>query len=83
VLVFCVILSSNSKRPPQGPCSEHIYSVAEKYLLGERAQQMQVLGGCGSEREYNYSLIIIENESEASSSSPCHFMIFLSIKILI
>ena len=43
----------------------------------------EYLGRNGSEKKYNYSLIITEIESEASSSSPCHFKIFLSIKILI
>ena len=57
-------------------------------LLGNTSPEkghatLKYLGRYGFEMEYNYSLIITENESEASSSSPCHFKFFLSIHIFV
>ena len=80
-------IPSNILQPP--PTHTHTYKHTHTCaLLGNTSLEKgqiahEYLGRNGSEKKYNYSLIITEIESEASSSSPCHFKIFLSIKILI
>ena len=98
-LVFYIILTSNSKRlqspsihipsnilqpsPTHTHTHTHTRTLLGNTLLEKGQIAREYLGRNGSEKKYNYSLIITEIESEASSSSPCHFKIFLSIKILI